>query len=111
MIEDMPLRYSNAQLHQITDAAMIYMCACPAQVAGQILALRELYGYQRSCLSKRPLMRQVHERIAIATQLAHAELERCLDDVLNLEGWDKATLTMPEGLRQVRDQLIENGPD
>ncbi|OYY95117.1 MAG: hypothetical protein B7Y41_05370 [Hydrogenophilales bacterium 28-61-23] len=107
----MTLRYSKEQLHQITEQAMIYMCACPAQVAGQLMALRELYGYQRNCSNKASVMGQVHQRIAQATRLAHAELESCLDDVLALEGWDKATLTMPEGLRQLRNQLIESGPD
>ena len=30
----------------------------------------------------------------------------CLGDVLALEGWDPATLAMPEGLRQLRDDLL-----
>jgi hypothetical protein len=36
----------------------------------------------------------------------HAEMEQCLGDVLTAEGWDIATLTMPEGLRQLRDDLL-----
>jgi len=85
------------------------MCACPAQVARQILSARELYAYQRDCVSGGAHNDHVHVRIAEATRLAHAELERCLDDVLELEGWDKATLTMPEGLRALRDRTLDNG--
>lgn len=106
-MNELPLRYSNAQLHHITDEAMIYMCACPAQVARQIFSLRELYAYQSKCVSSGALMKTVHEQIGESTALAHAELERCLDAVLDQEGWDKTTLTMPAGLRQLRDQLIE----
>ena len=36
----------------------------------------------------------------------HAEMEKCLDDVLVAEGWDKETLAMPEGLRQLRDDML-----
>lgn len=36
-------------------------------------------------------------------------MEDCLDQVLEIEGWDRATLKMPEGLRKIRDELIENG--
>ena len=106
-MKELPVLYSKTQLHQITDEAMIYMCACPAQVAKEILALRDLYQYQQGCISQGPLMAQVHARIAEATRAAHAELERCLDQVLDMEGWDKTTLTMPAGLRQLRDDLIK----
>jgi hypothetical protein len=34
-------------------------------------------------------------------------LERCLDEVLKMEGWDLQTLTMPEGLRELRQQSID----
>lgn len=105
-MNDMPNRYSREQLHQINDQAMIYMCACPAQVAQQLLALHTLYEYQRHCFSNGVLMDQVHTLIAESTKRAYAELEQCLDTVLDLEGWDKTTLTMPEGLRQLRDQMI-----
>jgi hypothetical protein len=107
-MHDMSTRFSDAQLQHITDQAMIYMCACPAQVARQILSLRELFGYQLACVSRGALMEKVHTRIAESTARAHAELEQCLDEVLDLEGWDKTTLTMPEGLRKLRDQSIDN---
>ena len=109
MIEVLACRYSNAQLERIAEQGMIYLCACPAQVARQILSARELYDYQRNCVGGGAGDERVHARIAEAARLAHAELERCLDDVLDLEGWDKATLTMPEGLRALRDRSLENG--
>lgn len=109
MIEALACRYSDAQLERIAEQGMIYMCACPAQVARQILSAREVYDYQRNCASGGAQDTRVHARIAEATRLAHAELERCLDDVLDLEGWNKATLTMPEGLRALRDRTLENG--
>jgi hypothetical protein len=66
-----------------------------------------LHRYQHDCVSQGALMEAVHLRIAEATQVAHAELEKCLNDVLEMEGWDKTTLSMPEGLRQVRADLID----
>ena len=109
MPDSLPTRFSNAQLLKIIDEAMIYMCACPAQVAKQVRELRELYAYQHNCISRAsPGLEGVHERIAEATRAAHAEMERCLDEVLDLEGWDRTTLAMPAGLRAVRDHIIEN---
>jgi len=57
------------------------MCACPAQVA-------------------------THRRIAEAAVRAHAVLEEALDDVLRIEGRDEQSLTMPEGLRALRDSQL-----
>jgi hypothetical protein len=34
-------------------------------------------------------------------------MEATLDSILTLENWDRATLEMPEGLRRLRDKLIE----
>jgi len=42
---------------------------------------------------------QVHQRIAEVTKQAHQLMEQCLDEILDLEGWDRATLEMPVGLR------------
>jgi hypothetical protein len=109
MPDTLPVRYSNAQLQQIIEEAMIYMCACPAQVAKQVRLLRELHAYQHNCLGRgNPRLVPVHERIAESTRLAHAEMEQCLADVLDMEGWDKTNLTMPEGLRELRRQFIDN---
>lgn len=107
MRENLQSSFSNEQLHQITNEGFIYMCACPAQVARQMLVLRELFEYQKNCISNGALMDQVHIRIAEATQQAYTAMELCLDDVLNMEGWDRETLTMPENLRQVRADFID----
>lgn len=103
----MPLsgRFSSAQLHAIIEEAAIYMCACPAQVCQHLLGLRDLYAYQEQCLG-RDGNAEVHDTIAAATRRAHAELEECLDRILTIEGWDRATLKMPPGLRAVRDQAL-----
>ncbi|NTV96606.1 MAG: hypothetical protein HGA75_14540 [Thiobacillus sp.] len=109
MPNTLTVRFGNEQLQQIIEEAMIYMCACPAQVAKQVQLLRELYAYQRNCVGRGdPRLVEVHERIADSTRHAHAEMEQCLADVLELEGWDKTSLTMPEGLRELRRQFIDN---
>jgi hypothetical protein len=41
----------------------------------------------------------VHDTIAAATAQSHAAMEECLRRVLEIEGWDPATLTLPEVLR------------
>ena len=107
MSEELSIRYTNVQLEQILEEAMIYMCACPAQVSEQLLLLRKLFEYQSSCISKGSLLLEVHRRIADSTRIAHAEMEKCLDDVLHIEGWDLQTLSMPEGLRELRHKSID----
>jgi hypothetical protein len=42
----------------------------------------------------------VHETIAATGVLVHEKLQDCLDQVLELEQWDRHTLTMPPGLRE-----------
>jgi hypothetical protein len=93
-------RFTNAELVQIIDEGLVYMCACPAQVADAMRKLRELHRYQLNCLEDSENALAVHRAIAASTVLAHAQLQDCLDHVLDLEQWDRATLTMPEGLRQ-----------
>lgn len=107
MSEPLQHRFDDQQLKAIINQAMIYMCACPAQVAEQLQRLRALYSYQRNCIAGGPMSRDVHEVIAGATARAHAELEDCLDRVLDMEGWDRATLAMPAGLRHLRDAQID----
>ena len=102
----LPVVFESSQLAHIIEQAMICMCACPAQVAQEILSLRELYQYQQNCATLRREDLGVHTRIMESLLVAHAELERCLDEVLVVEGWDKDTLVMPEGLRQLRDDLL-----
>jgi len=102
-----PSRFSDEQLRVIIEQAVIYMCACPAQVAEQMLYLRGLHAYQQRCINSGGLSEAVHRVIAEATSRAHVELEQCLEQVLDMEGWDRGALTMPPGLRQLRDEQIE----
>jgi hypothetical protein len=107
MKDDLITIYSKQQLEHILEEAMIYMCACPAQVAEQLVRLRELFAYQNKCISDGNLMKDVHTRIAESTRKAHAEMEQCLSEVLQMEGWDPLTLSMPAGLRQLREKIID----
>lgn len=103
----MPLspRFSKDQLQAIIEEAAIYFCACPAQVCQQLLHLMDLHEYQENCL-ERAANETVHTTIAAATAQAHAVLEECLDQILTLEGWDRATLKMPPGLRRLREEAL-----
>ncbi len=107
MDTELPLRFSDRQLRQIVEEAFVYMCACPAQVAEQILKLRGLHAYQQSCLDQGPVTAKVHRLIAASTARAHADLEGCLEDILTLEGWDMDSLTMPETLRALREKDMD----
>jgi len=102
----MTYQFSTEQLQAINNQAAIYMCACPAQVSEQLLHLRRLYTYQQRCITSGSVSDAVHRVIAEATRRAHEELEQCLDRVLTMEGWDRATMTMPPGLRELRDDQI-----
>ncbi len=108
---DMPYteRFSADELAQVISESFVYMCACPAQVAEGILKLRALYRYQMMCLSDAGNQVLVHQAIAESTAIAHTELEACMERVLQLEGWDRATLQMPESLRnrQMKELLAE----
>jgi hypothetical protein len=92
-------RFEAAQVTRVLDQALIYQCACPAQVCRTIFELRELYEYQRDCSNVADVDQAVHATIAETAAAAHAAMEDCLTRVLELEGWDLATLTMPETLR------------
>lgn len=101
-------RFSSEELCKIINEALLYQCACPAQVAELAGKLRQLYAYQQRCREQNPLLQEAHERIAGAVAEAHAVMEACLDDVLTIEQWDRGTLEMPATLRQRRDELIEH---
>lgn len=103
------IKYSNAQLRRINLQSILYLCSCPSQVGVQIDSLRKLYEYQANCADRgrTELQNQVHERIAKAAVAAHSIMEDCLEDVLNLEGWDLETLEMPEGIRTLLQQETE----
>ena len=98
-------RFSAAELEKILDQSAIYMCACPAQVCREIVNLRELWAYQAGCRD-RPGNQDTHDLIAAAAERAHEVLEDCLAAILEREGWDRATLTMPPGLRQLREEIL-----
>lgn len=99
-------RFTHAQLVSIIDEAMIYMCACPAQVCKELMNLRNLFEYQAACIKKTEADVAVHRSIAEAVARSHALLEECLADILRIEKWDMETLKMPAGLRVLRDREI-----
>lgn len=103
----MQQQFDDGQLEQVIDQAVIYQCACPAQVARLLLTLREVRDYQESCLAREDTALQAtHARIIKAVEAAHTLLEQCFNDVLELEHWDKSSLTMPTALRQLaHDEL------
>jgi hypothetical protein len=98
-------KFSALQLSIINDQAALYSCACPLQVSLQIASLRKLFDYQKECIAmetadESSMQMQVHRRIAEATKQAHQLMELCLDDILDLEGWDRAKMEMPSGIRK-----------
>ena len=92
-------RFTDAELELIVETGLIYMCACPGQVADAVRKLRDLHRYQLNCLIDPENDNIVHQTIAASTVAAHAQMQDCLDEVLVLEDWDRQTLKMPEGLR------------
>lgn len=100
-------RFSDQQLEQIIEEATIYMCACPGQVAVQLRSLRELFRYQGNCEIEPDNDLAVHQAIAAATVDAYALMEDCLERILELEGWDRTMLQMPEGLRRKRAEMLD----
>ena len=100
LVMDVSPRFTNQQLEKIIDEGLIYMCACPAQVAQSIRSLREVYDYQQNCLTETKNDTKVHQEIAKAAQIAQSVMEDCMDKILDLDKWDRATLTMPAELRK-----------
>jgi hypothetical protein len=98
-------RFSALQLSIINDQAALYSCACPLQVSLQIASLRKLFDYQKECIAAETstddsVQIDVHHRIAEVTKKAHQLMEQCLDEILDLEGWDKTKMEMPAGIRK-----------
>lgn len=93
-------RFNSSQISKVIDQALVYQCACPAQVCRAIFELRELYDYQVNCANDSANDERVHKSIADATEQAHVIMEECLQAILDIEGWDQATLAMPEGLKK-----------
>ena len=100
----MKQNFSPSQISRIIDQSLAFECACPAQVCRAIFELRDLHRYQMNCLQGSQNDALVHQAIADATERSHALMEECLTRVLEIEGWDAATLAMPAQLkaRQLR---------
>lgn len=99
-------RFSDKDLARIVEEGLIYMCACPAQVAQTLRTIREMHRYQLNCLSDDPNDPRVHQTIADAATVTHALLEECMEQILVIEQWDRATLTMPPNLRKRQMQEL-----
>ena len=96
-------KFTALQLAIINNQAALYTCACPVHISMQITNLRKLFDYQKTCLElpvENEIQTIVHQRIAAVTKQAHELMEQWLDEVLNLEGWDRAKLEMPDGIRK-----------
>lgn len=93
-------RFSSEQIDKILRQSLDYHCACPAQVCNSVVDLRELYEYQANCLLDTATDHRMHESIAKGTATAHAALEACLKDILDLEGWDPVLLELPDVLKR-----------
>jgi hypothetical protein len=95
-------QFSDEQLEKIKNQGLVYTCVCPSQVSEQILSLRLLLKYQAEC-QKEADERTIdtHNLIVDASVKAHEIMEKCLHDILIVEGWDLQTLQMPEYLREL----------
>ena len=93
-------QFDAAQISKVIDQALVYQCACPAQVCSAIFELRELYEYQMSCANDSVNDALVHRTIAAATEKSHEVMEECLKKILEIEGWDQVTFTMPQALKK-----------
>lgn len=91
--------YTSTQLKQVLDQAVIYQCACPAQVSRLILNLRELFAYQLNCIDEDRSDEKTHQAIARAVERSHAVMQSCLNEIFDIQGWNKTTLQMPESLK------------
>ena len=93
-------QFNASQISKVIDQALIYQCACPAQVCKAIFELRELYDYQMNCASDNNNNALVHKTIAAAAEVSHEIMEECLKQILEIEGWDQSNFIMPELLKQ-----------
>lgn len=99
-------QFNATQISKVIDQALIYQCACPAQVCKAIFELRELYDYQMNCASDTANDATVHRAIAEATEKSHEIMEDCLRRILEIEGWDTATFELPESMKKKPVKLI-----
>ena len=99
-------RYNAEQISKVIDQALIYQCACPAQVCKAIFELRELFDYQLNCASDSENNALVHKTIAAAAESSHVIMEECLKQILEIEGWNQADFVMPESLKNHKFKLL-----
>jgi hypothetical protein len=100
-------RFSDGDLDSIVEEGLIDMCACPAQVAETLRNVRRLYRYQLNCLENPISDPAVHTTIAEVAIATHCLLENCMEKLLELEQWDRATLAMPPDLRRRQAEEVE----
>ncbi len=93
-------QFKSSQISRVIDQALVYQCACPAQVCKSIFELRELYEYQMNCANDSVNDKLVHDTIAAAAEQAHQLMEQCLKQILEIEGWDMQNLNMPDNLKK-----------
>lgn len=93
-------QFNASQISKVIDQALIYQCACPAQVCKSIFELRELFDYQMNCASDSLNNPLVHTTIAQAAEASHVIMEECLQKILEIEGWDQTNFIMPDLLKQ-----------
>lgn len=99
-------QFSPNQISKVIDQALVYQCACPAQVCRTIFELRELYEYQMNCANDTANDRAVHSAIARTAEQAHELMENCLREILAIEGWDPQTLAMPDSLKKKPAKML-----
>lgn len=93
-------QFTSAQLYKVMNQSPDSACACPAQLCGSLIDLRELYDYQAACLRDTLADRKIHEAIALATTQAHTLLENCLKEILETEGWDLEAMALPAAVKK-----------
>ena len=102
----MKQQFSASQVSKVINQALMYQCACPAQVCKSIFDLRELFDYQMNCASDDINNALVHNTIAAAAEVSHEIMEECLKKILEIEGWDQTNFIMPESIRQKVPKLF-----
>lgn len=107
----MKFRFTNQEITFILEQAIIYTCACPAQICKAINEQRALYKYQQNCLNVTDTDRAVHQLISETVISTHAQLEHCLEQILLLEGWDMETYQMPKAMQKKLLSEIETTLD
>ena len=99
-------QFNATQISKVIDQALVYQCACPAQVCKAIFELRELFDYQMNCASDTKNDILVHKTIAAAAEVSHEIMEECLKKILQIEGWNQADFLMPAYLKQKSPKLF-----